>query len=469
MKKYSISFKMFGIFLGLVLLILLLGWVLTAYFLPDYYEDKKIETIEEHALYIQDIYKTQSEQTLCKELDDIAEHVGGKVLLLDSSRGVIYMTGGSNRGWGVLKRLKLEFGKERSIYKLTGQAGDVEWLVYEKSLTPETRLVFQIPFHSIREAIIIIQGFYGYIILAAIIVAVLLAFLFSKIVTKPLIRLDQMAQEIQKLNFSVKYEEKREDEIGHLGQTFNMMTEKLEKTIGRLEEELQKEKNLDRLRKQFVAQVSHELQTPISVIQGYAEALSDGIVEDFEEQLYYYDVIQGETHKMSQMIRDLLDLSQLESGVFKICPKSFDIIGSVAYIVEKYQKICLEKEITLAFASDVRNFQVYADEGRIEQVVTNFLNNAIRHTGEKGLVQVRVSQKGDKIDVSVFNTGEAIPPKDFPYIWQSFYKVKDVKMGTGLGLAICRNILELHQSKYYVQNEDDGVRFGFELKAYRDL
>ncbi len=469
MKKQSISFKMFGIFLGLVWLILLLGWALTAYFLPDYYEDKKIETIQEDALYIQDIYQTQSDQTLRKELDDIAEHVGGKVSLLDSSRDVIYMTGGSNRGWGVLKRFKLDAGQQSLMYKLTGQTGDVEWLIYEKQLTPEAWLVFQIPFHSIREAVTIIQGFYGYIILVAIIVAVLLAFLFSKIVTKPLIRLDQMAQEIQKLNFSVRYDEKRVDEIGHLGRTFNMMSEKLEKTIGRLEEELQKEKNLDRLRKQFVAQVSHELQTPISVIQGYAEALSDGIVEDFEEQLNYYDVIQGETHKMSQMIRDLLDLSQLESGVFKICPKSFDMISSVAHIVEKYQKICLEKEIKLTFESDLRNFKVYADEGRMEQVVTNFLNNAIRHTEEKGLVQVRVLQKDDRIDVSVFNTGEAIPLKDLPYIWQSFYKVKDVKMGTGLGLAISRNILELHQSEYYAVNVDKGVRFGFELKKYRNL
>jgi signal transduction histidine kinase len=339
-------------------------------------------------------------------------------------------------------------------------------------------LVLSTPLAAIDESTAIANRFLLFTGILTVLIGSLMAFIFARRFTRPILQLNNIAQDMAKLDFSQKYQVDSEDEIGELGQSINSLSDQLNKSITGLREanqellaDIEHERKIDRMRKEFVSNVSHELKTPIALIQGYAEGLKVNVAEDEDSKNYYCDVIVDEAAKMNTLVRELLDLSQIESGFFRLEKVEFDLTLLVDQLVDKYRPIFNDRNIRCSVTNNANScVTVIADITRTEQVLVNYLNNALNHVDEKHLITININfcpDNAHKIRLSVFNSGSPIPDQALDQIWLSFYKVDQARTrgdsGTGLGLSIVKAIQDLHHNKYGVINRDEGVEFWFEL------
>ena len=225
-------------------------------------------------------------------------------------------------------------------------------------------------------------------------------------------------------------------------------------------------KMLDDSRQEFVSNVSHELKTPIALIQGYAEGLTEGMCEDEESRNYYCEVIMDEANKMNKMVKQLLTLSSLESGSDRTVMERFDLTELIQGVINSARIMVQQAEAEVKFECSGPVW-VWADEFKIEEVVTNYLSNAIHHAGGEKKIVIRITRDGDKVRVSVFNTGTPIPEEALPNLWMKFYKVDKARTreygGTGIGLSIVKAIMDAHHESCGVENWENGVEFWFTL------
>ncbi len=311
-------------------------------------------------------------------------------------------------------------------------------------------------------------------ILVAVLVSVLV-FFATKSFIRPVEELSDIAKRMSNLDFNAKYKVESNDEIGELGQSINLLSEKLEDTISdlksannQLQRDIEQKVQVDEMRKEFLSNVTHELKTPIALIQGYAEGLKDNISEDAESREFYCDVIIDEASKMNKMVKKLLTLNQIEFGNEAIEMERFDVVTLIRSVLESSDILIKQKDIRVQF-DQTFTAEVWADEYMIEEVVTNYLTNAIHYTSKEKIIDIRVSKGNGRVRVSVFNTGEPIPEEDIDKIWIKFYKVDKARTreygGNGIGLSIVKAIMESHNKPYGVINHSNGVEFWFELDA----
>jgi signal transduction histidine kinase len=286
--------------------------------------------------------------------------------------------------------------------------------------------------------------------------------------------LNKSALKMAGLDFSQKSNIQREDEIGNLSNTLNFLSENLCKSLNslkeaniKLEKDIEKERQLEKMRKEFVAAASHELKTPISLIEGYAEAIKDGVFNDSKERDYYLDVIIDESKIMGNLVYDMLHLSQLESGKLTLNKENFYLDHMVNDILNKFSTLINQKNIKLNSELD-KDTKINADWNKIQQVVNNFLTNAIRYTSENGVINVHLKNYSSYFVFSIENSSAPIPEEQLNKIWDRFYRLDksgNRKLGgTGLGLAIAGNILLLHKLNFGVKNTELGVKFYFTNK-----
>ena len=253
------------------------------------------------------------------------------------------------------------------------------------------------------------------------------------------------------------------------------MSEELERTISELktannelQKDIEKKIQIDEMRKEFLSNVSHELKTPIALIQGYAEGLQECINDDPESREFYCDVIIDEAGKMNNMVKKLLSLNQLEFGNDQVTMERFNITELIRGVVQSSQLLASQKEADLRFVQK-NPVYVWGDEFKIEEVITNYVSNALNHVDYDKKIEVKIIQKGKLIRVSVFNTGEPIPQEDLDKIWIKFYKVDKARTreygGSGIGLSIVKAIMDSMNQKCGVINYDNGVEFWFELQS----
>lgn len=467
MKRQGIFRRVFAMFLFFTCLIVGLLWFLQAHFYGDFYQQQKLKQMRSYGAEIRTRMATEGmTEALANEMEEMAALMSGRIRILDYWGNTRFQAGNSvafTRMVGFpVEAWERALKGEIIPYQVVGHLGQMSELALLYPIDNYI-LLLQTPMESIEAAVSISQQFSLYILLVALLIALILALVFSRTISRPLIKLNDVAREMAQLNFNVRWQESRQDEIGQLGESFNFLTDQLREAFGNLQAELQKEKNLDKMRKQFVGQVSHELQTPIALIRAYTEALQDGIPQDQEETEAYYEIIQEEANRISVMVKDLLDLSQLESGTFKVNIQAFNLEELLESTLSKFQLLATEKGITLRVVGLDTPLEVMGDEYRIEQVLNNLLDNAVKYVVPNGLIEVRVQQPlEDRIQISIFNEGDPISPEEQEVIWESFHKGGD-RPGTGLGLAIVKNVLELHGSSFGVVNEDKGVCFYFDL------
>ena len=307
------------------------------------------------------------------------------------------------------------------------------------------------------------------------ILATFIIWMVTKRLTRPVIELTKMSQRMAALDFDARYECGGDDEIGVLGSNFNAMSEKLESTISELksannelQKDIERKTQIDEMRKEFLSNVSHELKTPITLIQGYAEGLQDNINEDEESRQFYCEVIIDEASKMNKMVKKLLTLNQLEFGNDQITMERFDIADLIRGVISSASILAEQKQVQIIF-SQKDPVYVWADEFKVEEVVTNYLSNALNHVKNENIIEVRCILAKDKVRVTVFNTGDPIPEEDLEKIWIKFYKVDKARTraygGSGIGLSIVKAIMDSMNQQCGVKNYDNGVEFWFELEA----
>ncbi|MCR5277971.1 MAG: HAMP domain-containing histidine kinase [Lachnospiraceae bacterium] len=332
---------------------------------------------------------------------------------------------------------------------------------------------------SIKNSADIAARFILFIGLAAALISAVVIYLFTRRISKPILNLADISNKMSEMDFETRYEGKDKTEIGLLGANINKMSANLESTISRLKEaniELKKDNDLkaeiDRQRTEFIGNVSHELKTPIALIQGYAEGLKDG-VNEADERDYYCDVIIDEASKMNNMVKQLMTLNQLESGLDSLNIERFDIVSLVRNYIQSAEILARNNDIKVNM-SDYSPIYVWADEFKIEEVIMNFFSNAVNHCESESEkhIDVTIEKVNNKVKVMVYNTGRKIPEESLPYLFDKFYKVDKARTreygGSGVGLSIVKAIMDQHGEECGVVNSEDGVTFWFTLDGGED-
>ena len=223
---------------------------------------------------------------------------------------------------------------------------------------------------------------------------------------------------------------------------------------------------MEQMRTEFMGNVSHELKTPIALIQGYAEGLKEGVNDDPESRDFYCDVIMDEAGKMNRMVKNLMTLNQLEFGNDKVEFERFNLTELIGGVLQSMDILSQQKDVKLIFREE-NPVYVWGDEFKIEQVVRNYVSNAYNHVNEEKIIEVKILREDGLAKVTVFNTGKPIPEEDVPRIWDKFFKVDKAHTreygGNGIGLSIVKAIMESMHQQYGVKNYDNGVEFWFTL------
>ncbi len=366
------------------------------------------------------------------------------------------------------------------VYKVYDERIDSNFIELTGVLPDNYWMYLRTNYQSINESVKVSNQFMIYVGILAVIFGVFAMLFVSNQYTKPIMKLAKHAENMKKLNFSSRYEEERDDEIGILGNSMNALSDKLEETISELKTannelqlDLQRRSEQEEMRQEFLANVSHELKTPIALIQGYAEGLIDNVNDDSESREFYCEVIVDEANKMNKMVKRLLSLNELEFGNGKVRMEHFDLNEILDSAVNSNEILFKKNGVELSYSRGKEPVLVWADEYMIEEVVTNYISNALNHVKYEKKIEIKIVPQEGNARVSVFNTGDPIPEEDVEKIWSKFYKVDKAHTreygGNGIGLSIVKAVMEAHNQKYGVNNYDNGVEFWFELDTKNTL
>ncbi len=335
-------------------------------------------------------------------------------------------------------------------------------------------VILRTAIQGIKDNIKISNTLIRYVGIAVLVVGIIAAFIFSNYISRPIKQLSHIAERMAHMDFEAKYDGSDKGEIGLLGNSMNNMSRKLEENISQLKaanlelkKDIDKKEKLEEMRTEFLSNVSHELKTPIALIQGYAEGLKEGISDDPESMEFYCDVIIDEASKMNTMVKKLLTLNQIEFGKDDLTVERFDIAELVESVVNTNELRANQKDIRIIFENKGQHIFAWGDEYKIEEVVTNYISNAVNHCDGEKIIRVKIDCNNEIARVSVFNTGKNIPQEDIDQIWDKFYKVDKARTreygGNGIGLSIVKAIMDSLGKGYGVQNKPDGVEFWFDL------
>ena len=486
--KYSIKQQLAMIFIAVMAGTIILCWFINNTFLENFYVNHKMTAIKSAYLSINDAANTGdiSSERFDVELRKICDMYNISVVVIDAQSNTI-----KSSSWNaemLIRRLydnvfmprgnkkDLEETQNYTVAMLADRATNTEYLEMWGVLDNGNLFLIRSPIESIRDSVKIANRFLAYVgIIATILSAVLIWFLTTKI-TRPIMQLKDISEKMTNLDFETKYQSEGKNEIDLLGEHINQLSETLEKTISELktannelQNDIEKKEQIDEMRKEFLSNVSHELKTPLALIQGYAEGLKEGIHSDDEESRNFYcDVIMDEADKMNVMVKKLLTLNQLEFGNDNISMERFDIVTMIRNFLQSADILLKQNEVTLQ-VEETAPIYVWADEFKVEEVFRNFFSNAINHVNGEKIIDIKYQLLEGKVRISVFNTGEPIPEEALPHIWEKFYKVDKARTreygGSGVGLSIVKAIMESMNQQYGVKNYTNGVEFWMELET----
>lgn len=490
--RVSIRTRLFATVSILIVFFVAISWLLNSTLLEKFYVYQNKQTLISDSENIDNMYNGNVGD-LATAIDKSQGFTGINIIILDQSVNVKYYSLGLDYA-GIGKRPArisdtlipmvinyipdLQTG-ERIVAVSQDPNVQTGLINVLSKLNNGDYLLLSASLESIQESAAIANHFFFITGLLTILIGCFVLYFFARRFTQPILELNAIAQKMAELDFTRKYVSTGNDELGELGDSINSLSDQLDKSISelqaanqKLQEDIEYERRIDEMRKQFVSNVSHELKTPIALIQGYAEGLKDNVVEDEDNKNFYCDVITDEAARMNKIVRQLLDLSQIEAGCFPLEKETFDISVLIQEVLAKYDLIFKEEQIEIK-ADLPGNLVVDADRSRIEQVLVNYINNAIDHVNEHKQILLQAKHTDNKIRVAIANTGDPIPDEALSKLFTSFYKVDQARTraygGTGLGLSIVRAIMEWHHNNYGVNNTDQGVEFWFELDLEKSV
>jgi signal transduction histidine kinase len=495
--KHSLRFKITFLLTGMIFLTIFLTWFINRTFLADYYIYTKINKLDEVYQVIKSVYEKNEEQDIFSEedtikLDRLATNDDIDIYLYKNLFPVYpaqdnlgekekdkifkmvqeFLLPGSNEE--VANTVTLAETSQYKTLRLYDRRMDTNY-IYLMGLYDENNsmILLRTNLESIEDSVAIANKFLAYIGILAVAIGTAAMFIISKRFTKPILDLAGIAKKISDLDFEVKYQVNSRDEIGELGYSINALSGKLETTITELKQannelltDIQKKTEVDEMRKEFLSNVSHELKTPISLIQGYAEGLKENINEDEESRDYYCEVIMDEADKMNKMVKKLLSLNELEFGNNQVNFERFDIVPLIHSILNETDILFKQKDVILHFEQN-EPYYVWADEYLVEQVVSNYISNALNHVSGPNIIEIKLIPRDELVRIAIFNTGDTIPEEDLDKLWIKFYKVDKARTreygGSGIGLSIVKAIMNSLKQECGVINRSIGVEFWFEL------
>ncbi len=486
LKFKSVRFKLFFTMCVVILVIILSLVLINSIVLENFYIYSKTATIKQVYQKVNDYYNTENTNVdLETELKKIAYKNNFDILIKTDTNLIIFT---SDREFlsstyilkdiNEIKSKSIEENETKINVKVTtDEVNNISYMFLTGILDNGYVLYIRMPISPIEESVKISNTVLLMIGGITLVVAGIIASFISRKFTNPILQLNDIANKMAKLDFSKKYRiTDTEDEINELGRSINTMSDKLKATIKELqknnielEKDIEEKSKIDEMRKQFISDVSHELKTPIALIQGYAEGLIENVNSDEESRKFYAEVILDETNKMDKLVKQLLELMKLEYGKREFDNEKFNINELINEVLRKCSVMINEKNIKVYFENK-EPIYVYADEFYMDQIITNYLTNAIKHAEEvekETKIEIKVEKVSNKIRVSVFNTGENIPEEDLQRIWGRFYKLDSSRNrqdgGSGIGLALVKAIMNNYQNEYGVKNKKNGVEFYFDM------
>ena len=463
---WGMGYKLTVVFSGLIIFILVMMFLVYSKCLETYYiMHKESDLLEVHKTVgtalaqgnkederaWKVMERTNISMLVLQDNQVIFSPRGDQEQLVSQLRGYVF---NQNQDEGEL----LKSTDNYEIRKIRDPVAGIDYLEMWGTYSNGAIFILRSPLDSIWESTALANKLLVYVGIAALVLGGILVSLFARKITEPITELASLSRRMSELDFDARYNGGGEDEIGTLGNNFNIMSERLEKTVSELKrannelmKDIEKKEKMEDMRNEFLGNVSHELKTPIALIQGYAEGLKEGVSDDPESREFYCDVIMDEASKMNLMVKNLLTLnvSKLIQGVIQSC-----------------EILIQQADAKIDFIGESPVY-VWADEFKTEQVIRNYLTNAIHHVDNERRIEVRVLSKDDIVRVTVFNSGHPIPQEDLAKLWDKFYKVDKAHTreygGNGIGLSIVKAIMESFHQKYGVRNFDNGVEFWFEL------
>lgn len=422
-------------------------------------------------------------------IDALEEKYGLNVIVADQIGVIQYTTVIKGNPWGgTTARWKNDFISIPPDVRQTLDSGQVA-VYYTKNETHGTQyinvaillvnneiLVLETILQNTKESIKFGSRFYAFSAFGAILLGLAFSYLISLKAALPLSKIRTIAKRIAISDYSLRFTSSRNDDIGEIGESLNELADKqraLEKKTAlyesRIRQDIEKEKRSERKRQEFLSNVSHELKTPITVINSYAASLCSKATSD-EGLKEYCRVIEDEAAKMMELVNELLEITKLDREEPMIKMVNFDLVSLVLNAQKRFEKDFSQKQINFVFCSEHESITVRGEPYRIDQVVTNLLSNAVKYALYDKGVAVKLIKGDKKTIVKVFNTGKGIPVDEMDKIWESFYRVDRTKKtepgDTGLGLYIVKKVLLMHKSGFGVRNVSGGVEFWFDIENF---
>ncbi|MGI6359122.1 MAG: sensor histidine kinase [Bacillota bacterium] len=460
----SIRGKLWLGMMALVTTILLALWLLQIVFLESFYANMRIADIKRQLTTIGEMSGQGSRSDVEFELDRLASVQNLTIEWLDEQGRSLHLSSG-DQGW----HMPMMRHVTRSLYEgaLSGQAVQLtaahprfgsEYTLLGLPL-PEGRGAFivTVPMAAVAETATILKRQLGYVTVLLLALTAALSLWLARGFSLPILQMRRAAASMAKGDFSARVEYTGQDEIGALAASINHLGERLAK--------------IEQLRRDLVANVSHDLRTPLSVIRGYAETIRDISGDDRSRREAELQVIIEETERLTNLVDHNLQLALLQSGNAEVNRRAFSVADLLQDLADKYAVIAQQQGIGLQVQAH-GDLAAMADEAKIAQVIQNLLQNSLQHTGSGGSIALKAAAEGDKVRVSVSDTGSGISPSDLPHIWEKYYQgqASDGRAsdGSGLGLAIVKGILDAHQAEHHIDSQEGiGTTVWFDLDRYR--
>lgn len=484
--KHSLRRQFMIIFTSAMVGMILLCILANELFLEPFYLKQKERVLNEAYKLIDDYSQgggLDSEE-FAVGMDQVAARYNLDIIVLDADTNTLRSTVNdskilTDRLLGYLFSNKpvdevLFSGERYTLQKNTDPRMHTVYIELWGMLTGNELILMRSPIEGIKSSVHIANRLLVYVGAIVLVIGVLINLYLSRRLTDPILELVGISKKMAELDFDVKYKSGGDNEIALLGNHMNRLSSALESTISELKTannnlktELNKKAEIDEMRKEFLSNVSHELKTPIALIQGYAEGLKDCVNSDEESRDYYCDVIIDEAGKMNKLVRNLLELNQLEFGKDNVQMERFDIVEMVSNCINKDEILIKQEDISVNLSCEESPVYVWADEFKVEQVVNNYLSNAIHYCGNEKRIEVKITQLDKNVRISVFNSGDPIPEESLPHLWTKFYKVDKARTreygGSGIGLSIVKAVMESLNKDFGVINHENGVEFWFDL------
>lgn len=471
----KLSIKIWLYLVGFFIILLFFIYIIQVSLLPTYYEYVTKKEVVKTAAKVKNIVKNESDYE--EELNELSYETGVCVEIYNENQN-IYTNNFLHRGClfnlnnnksevevtttpvstadnvsqrdditknntKYIEEIKNKFisqSKDKNTLIIKSDKVKNKTILYGIKLDDDNYAFFNTSLEPIENSISVLKSQFIYIVLGAFILCFIIAIVLSKVISKPIIDINNNAKKLAKGKYNMSFKTTADIlEINELAETLDYVRDELERT--------------DTLRRDLMANVSHDLKTPLTMIKAYAEMVRDLDTDDKEKTIQNLNIIIDECDRLNDLVNDILELSKIQENIEELHRENIDIIRLINNILKRY-KFLEEKENYKFIFNAKDKIIVNADKQKLEQVIYNLINNAVKYTGKDKKIEIKLKEENNKLKVSIINTGKGIDKKDIKYIWDKYYKVEKKyqrsQVGSGLGLNIVKNILEQHNYEYGV-------------------